>query len=45
MKDEEWLPWYMGGNGDFNDAWKNTPFTPINRPMYIFGLVLLGFPV
>ena len=35
----------MGGAGNFNDAWKDTPFTPINRPMYYFGLILLGFPV
>lgn len=47
MKDEPWVPWYLGGSPDgaISEGFTNMPFTPMNRNCYIFGLILLGKPV
>ena len=45
IKDESWLPWYMGGDGLVNSGIEAVPFTLMNPTIYTFGLVLLGYPV
>lgn len=45
MKDEKWLPWYAGGNGQFSAGFENTPFTPMSVNNYYIGLVFLGYPL
>ena len=47
MKDEPWVPWYMGGSneGNIGEGFANMPFTPMSKGCYIFGLILLGKPL
>ena len=45
IKEESWLPWYMGGDGLVNSGIEAVPFTLMNPTIYTFGLVLLGYPV
>ena len=45
LKDEAWLPWYMGGSGTVNSGLHSYPFTPMKESIYKFGLILLGYPV
>ena len=45
IKDESWLPWYLGGSGFVNSGLENVPFTPMNPTIYTFGLIFLGYPV
>ena len=47
MKDEAWLPWYLGGSheGRFEYGFFNMPFTPMSRKCYIIGLIILGKPL
>ena len=45
IKDESWLPWYMGGNGIFIEGFDNGPFTPLKPEIYRWGLILLGYPL
>ena len=45
MKDEKWLPWYAGSNGQFNSGFENMPFTPMSVNNYYIGLVFLGYPI
>ena len=45
IKDEAWLPWYMGGSGSLNSGIENVPFTLMNPANYTFGLILMGYPV
>ena len=47
MKDESWVPWYLGGHSDgtIDNGFENMPFTPMSYSCYVFGLILLGKPV
>ena len=47
MKDEAWVPWYLGGtkDGTIENGLENMPFTPISPACYLLGLILLGKPV
>ena len=45
MRDAEWLPDYLGGTGDMKLGFVDMPFTPMNEPLYILGLVMLGHPL
>ena len=45
IKDESWLPWYLGGSGSVISGMENMPFTQMNQSIYTFGLILLGYPV
>ena len=45
IKDESWLPWYMGGNGILSEGFDNGPFTPLKPEIYRWGLIILGFPL
>ena len=42
-KDQEWLPWYMGGHGTLELSFVNQPFYKIDPMVLNYGLVLLGF--
>ena len=45
MKDEKWVPWFLGSNGQFSSGFENTPFTPMSMNNYYAGLVFLGYPL
>lgn len=45
MRGKPWHPWFLGGTGDFSDGFLNMPFSDMDYPGYIFGLVLFGHPV
>ena len=45
IRDEYWLPRYLGGSGELSMTWINMPFSPMNVEAYYFGLVLLGHPL
>ena len=45
MKDEKWVPWFLGRDGVFSSGFENTPFTPMSMNNYYAGLVFLGYPL
>ena len=45
IKDEAWLPWYLGGDGFVNSGVEKVPFTVMNQTNYTFGLILMGYPL
>ena len=45
MKDEKWVPWFLGCEGKFSLGFDNTPFTPMSMNNYYAGLVFLGYPL
>ena len=45
MKDEKWVPWFLGCDGVFSSGFENTPFTPMSMNNYYAGLVFLGYPL
>ena len=42
---QEWLPWYMGGDGDFELSFQNVPFFKCDDAILTYGLVGFGFRI
>jgi hypothetical protein len=43
FQDSAWLPWYMGGNGSWDQIWKDMPFVkPVNGAM-TYAMIQLGY--
>ena len=43
LKETPWLPWFMGGNGDFRNFYINTPFDPCPKPVLDYSLYTAGY--
>ena len=36
-KDQDWMPWYLGGHGDFAAGFANIPFFPVENSILFYG--------
>ena len=45
LRNQTWLPWYLGGEGELINGFTNMPFQPIDQSVYVFGLITLGNPL
>ena len=44
-KDKAFYPWYLGGSGDAHLTVKDFPLMELNQDVYIYMLVVCGFPL
>ena len=42
LQETDWVPWYLGGSGSFENSIVNMPFTPCPRSVYNYGLAFMG---
>ena len=42
-KDQDWMPWFLGGQGQLENAFVDLSFSPVQAPLLFYGLVNFGY--
>lgn len=41
-KEQEWMPWYLGGHGEFAKGFVNIPFLQVDQAVLFYGIFQFG---